>query len=54
MTNIRTLSDNDWERAVGNQPAMILMSTGENLRGDFSTQFKKIRRRKRRNSLCTG
>lgn len=41
MTNIRTLSDNDWEREVGNQPAMILMSTGENLRGDFSTQFKK-------------
>jgi len=41
MTNIHTLSDIDWEREIGNQPALILISTGENLRGDFSTQFKK-------------
>ena len=41
MTNIGTLSDTQWEREIGNQPAMILITTGENLRGDFITQFKK-------------
>jgi thioredoxin 1 len=41
MTNIHTLSDTNWEQEIGSQPALILITTGENLRGDFSTQFKK-------------
>ena len=41
MSNIRTLTDNNWEREIGEKPAMLLITTGENVRGDFNTQFKK-------------
>jgi thioredoxin 1 len=41
MSTIRTLTDTNWEREIGEKPAMLLISTGENMRGDFSTEFKK-------------
>jgi thioredoxin len=41
MATIRTLSDTNWEREIGNQPALILLTNGDSVRGDFNTQFKK-------------
>jgi len=41
MSQILTLTDSDWRSALGHKPAMILLSNGEGLRGDFSTAFKK-------------
>ena len=41
MADIHTLSDNNWEREIGDKPALILVSNGDGLRGDFNTQFKK-------------
>lgn len=41
MPEILNLTDSDWRSAIGHKPAMILLSNGEGLRGDFSTAFKK-------------
>lgn len=41
MAEIVTLKDNTWQETIGSQPALILVSNGEGLRGDFSTAFKK-------------
>ncbi|MCS6836320.1 MAG: thioredoxin [Anaerolineae bacterium] len=41
MPEILTLTDSNWRSAIGHKPAMILLSNGEGLRGDFSTAFKK-------------
>lgn len=41
MSNIQTLSDADWRDCVGDKPALLLITNGDGLRGDFSTQFKK-------------
>lgn len=41
MAEIQTLTDSNWIETIGDKPALILMTTGENLRGDFTTQFKK-------------
>lgn len=41
MSHILALNDANWQEKVGNQPALLLITTGEGLRGDFSTAFKK-------------
>lgn len=41
MAEIHDITDANWQSVIGNQPALILISTGEGVRGDFSTQFKK-------------
>lgn len=44
MSTIQTLTDTNWEETIGTQPALIILSTGDGVRGDFSTQFKKSAR----------
>jgi thioredoxin 1 len=41
MAGILTLSDTDWQAHIGRNPALILFTTGDGVRGDFSTAFKK-------------
>lgn len=41
MTEIMTLSDANFDAALGAGPALILFSDGSGLRGDFSTAFRK-------------
>lgn len=41
MSHILALGDADWHEKVGKQPALLLLSSGEGLRGDFLTAFKK-------------
>lgn len=41
MVDILTLTDQTWETYVNSRPALVLFSTGEGLRSDFSTAFKK-------------
>jgi len=41
MAEILTLNDENWQSAIGDNPALVLFSDGEGLRGDFSTQFRK-------------
>lgn len=41
MTHIHTLTDNNWQTIVGDAPALIVLTSGSDLRGDFNTQFKK-------------
>jgi thioredoxin len=41
MSQILTLTDADWQEKVGTQPALLLLTTGDGLRGDFSTAFRK-------------
>lgn len=41
MAEIQTITDQNWEQTVADSPALILLTTGEGLRGDFNTQFKK-------------
>lgn len=41
MAEIRTLTDANWQTEIGDQPALILLTNGDGLRGDFTTQFKK-------------
>lgn len=41
MSEIKTLTDSNWQDEIGEQPALILLTNGDGLRGDFSTAFKK-------------
>ncbi len=41
MAEIRTLTDANWQSEIGDQPALILLTNGNGLRGDFTTQFRK-------------
>lgn len=41
MAEWHTLTDANWRDTVGDKPALILVSNGEGLRGDFTTAFKK-------------
>jgi thioredoxin 1 len=42
MSELITLTDSELESVLqGNKPVLLLVSTGEDLRGDFSTAFKK-------------
>jgi len=41
MTQIQELTDANWQAVIGDKPALILVSTGNGVRGDFATQFKK-------------
>src|SRR5690348_525515 len=41
MAEILTLNDATWQSTIGSKPALILLSNGDGLRGDFSTAFKK-------------
>jgi len=41
MAEILTLTDETWQKTIGDQPALILLGNGDGLRGDFSTAFKK-------------
>ncbi len=41
MAEIRTLTDATWQTEIGDQPALILLTNGDGLRGDFTSQFKK-------------
>lgn len=41
MTDIRDINDSNWQEIIGDKPALILLTTGTGLRGDFTTQFKK-------------
>lgn len=48
MSHILALTDANWQEKVGNQPALLLLTTGEGLRGDFSTAFRKAADENRR------
>jgi thioredoxin len=41
MAEIINVTDANWQTLIGARPALILLTTGEGLRGDFSTAFKK-------------
>jgi thioredoxin 1 len=41
MTDVLTLTDQTWDIYVNSHPALVLFSTGEGLRSDFSVAFKK-------------
>lgn len=41
MTDVLTLTDQTWDTHLNSQPALVLFSTGEGLRSDFSLAFKK-------------
>jgi thioredoxin len=41
MAAIQTLTDSNWQSIIDDRPALILLSAGEGVRGDFMTQFKK-------------
>ena len=41
MSEILTLTDANWQETIGSQPTLIFLTNGNNLRGDFDTQFKK-------------
>jgi thioredoxin len=41
VSEIVTLNDSTWQEHLGSQAALILVSNGEGLRGDFATAFKK-------------
>lgn len=41
MADIQTLNDTSWQSIIGDRPALILLTPGDGVRGDFSTQFKK-------------
>ncbi|MGB1287238.1 MAG: thioredoxin [Aggregatilineales bacterium] len=40
MTAIQTLTDSTWQQ-LGDKPALILVTNGDGVRGDFVTAFKK-------------
>lgn len=41
MSAIKTLNDSNWKQEIDDKPALILMSNGSGLRGDFVSAFKK-------------
>lgn len=41
MTEIRDINDSNWQEIISDKPALILLTMGTGLRGDFSAQFKK-------------
>jgi thioredoxin len=41
MMSIRKLNDDNWQDELGDIPALILLTTGNGIRGDFSTAFRK-------------
>lgn len=41
MSEIVNLNDSNWQSEIGDKPALILLTNGEGLRGDFNTAFKK-------------
>jgi thioredoxin len=41
MAEIHEVNDSNWQAIIGEKPALILLTTGDGLRGDFTTQFKK-------------
>jgi thioredoxin len=41
MAGILTLTDADWQSTLGRRPALVLFTTGDGLRGDFTTAFRK-------------
>lgn len=41
MTQIHDITDANWQSVIGDKPTLILISTGDGVRSDFSIQFKK-------------
>ncbi|MGJ3239393.1 MAG: thioredoxin [Anaerolineae bacterium] len=41
MATIHDMTDANWQEMIGDQPALILVSTGDGVRGEFTSQFKK-------------
>ena len=41
MVEIIEINDENWQEIIGEKPALILLSSGDGIRGDFSTQFNK-------------
>lgn len=41
MAEILEINDSNWEQIIGEKPALILLSSGAGIRGDFTTQFKQ-------------
>lgn len=41
MTDVLTLTDQTWDAHLNSQPALVLFSTGDDLRSDFSAAFRK-------------
>ena len=41
MADIHEINDANWQQVIGDKPALILLSTGDGIRGDFASQFKK-------------
>jgi len=42
MTEILEINDTNWQELIGEKPALILLTSGDGLRGDFATQFKRL------------
>jgi len=40
MSEILNLNDSNWQSEIGDKPALILLTNGDGLRGDFSTAYK--------------
>lgn len=41
MAQIHDINDANWQQIIGDKPALILLSTGDGVRSDFASQFKK-------------
>lgn len=41
MGEIITLNDDSWQQNIADKAALVLFTTGEGIRSDFTTQFKK-------------
>lgn len=41
MAGLLDLTDANWRETIGDQPALILLTNGDGVRGDFATAFKK-------------
>jgi thioredoxin len=41
MGEINTLNDDSWQQNIADKAALVLFTTGEGVRSDFTTQFKK-------------
>lgn len=41
MAEVITLNDENWVATIGDKPALLLISSGDGVRSDFNTAFKK-------------
>lgn len=41
MSSIVNLNDSNWKQVIGSKPALFVFTTGEGVRGDFTSTFRK-------------